>query len=479
MVEKPSGDENEGRCNHGNRIQEGGDRRHRGGRTRRHRGWRGPLRSARDAGHLVVALGGRERRPRASRRKLIMTLPVMPSQADVLWDQERAGTPSNNLGFVLTFGPDISDARVVRGLEAVISVFAAFRIRCSGSAESGYSQEILPPSEPADIELLDVADFDLRRVDRYLQAVLYRDSVAWDWQRRGTYRFRVLKADQGVHHVAASLQHVAFDHRSVQIVLDSIRDFALTSDEKRRTTTDSDDYEKAVRATIPNADASERARAYWENELSTVPAAFSVPFDSRPAPWHRQSLVLEGDDYTRFRERAGTSTWGAAALLLERLLDEWRERQPSAAVVDVRLNCRPPRFEKQVGMFATTRPLVFDLVGTEWRSRVWSKLMRAAVHQCVDSITLRAIEEGSGIGAHRPIPVFDYVVDTESSTSSALHSPGTDVRRVPFRPRSVTYRPMGLSVRERGGSVAIQLGLNSRLFNQADVTTMLNRIAGR
>jgi hypothetical protein len=403
----------------------------------------------------------------------------MPSQADVLLDQERAGNASNNLGFILTFGPGIPDERIVRGLEAAVSAFAAFRLRCSGSANSGYTQEVRPPSDPADIELLDVSNVAGRDVDRYLDAILYRDSVAWDWQLRGTYRFRVLKADGGVHHVAASLQHVAFDHRSVQIVLDSIRDYSQAGDEKYCTASDSDDYEKAVGAAVLDHEANERARSYWENELSAVPVGFAAAFDSRPAPWHRQSLVLAGDDYARFRERAGSSPWGAAALFLERLLDEWRERQGPVIVVDARLNCRPPRFEKQVGMFATTRPLVFDLVGSDWRSRIWPKLIRAAAHQRVDSIALRAIEGECGIGAHRPIPVFDYVVDAGSSASSMPGPPRTGVRRVPFRPRSVTYRPVGLSVRETGRSIAIQLGLNSRLFSAADATEMLYRIAGR
>ncbi|NQE70728.1 condensation domain-containing protein [Nocardia gamkensis] len=402
-----------------------------------------------------------------------MTLPVLPSQADVLLDQERSGNSSNNLGFTLTFGPEIPDERIVRALEAAVSAFEAFRLRCTGSARTGYTQEIRPPSEPAAIELLDVSDADARSVRHYLETILYRDSVTWDWQRLGVYRFRVLKAAGGIHHVAASLQHQAFDHRSVQIVLDSIRDFVTTGNEKRRTITEPDDYTGAVRAATLDAQANERAIAYWENELSSVPAEFGAAVDSSPAPWHRESLVLDGADYARFRERAGASPWGGAALLLERLVDQWRKRHQPVCVIDVRLNCRPPRYERQVGMFATTRPLVFDTADDAWRQRVWPKLIRAAAHQRVDSIALRAIEDERGFDGHRAFPAFNYVVDAEGSASSGAGLPDGAVHRIPFRPRSATYRPMGLSVREMNSSIAIQLVASSRLFSRADVTRML------
>ncbi|MGK8488034.1 condensation domain-containing protein [Nocardia asiatica] len=406
-----------------------------------------------------------------------MTLPVLPSQADVLLDHERSGNTSNNLGFILTFGPEIPDERIVRALEAAVSAFEAFRLRCTGCARTGYLQEIRPPSEPAAIELLDVSDADARTVRHYLETVLHRDSVTWDWQRLGVYRFRVLKAAGGVHHVAASLQHLAFDHRSVQIVFDSIRDYAESGNAQRRTITAPDDYAGAVRATTLDARANERALAYWENELSSVPAEFAAVVDSSPAQWHRESLVLDGTAYARFRERAGASPWGGAALLLERLVEQWRERHQSMCVIDIRLNCRPPRYERQVGMFATTRPLVFDTADQEWRQRVWPKLIRAAAHQRVDSVALRAIEEERGFDGHRAFPAFNYVVDADDSATPVAGPRGGAVHRIPFRPRSATYRPAGLSVRETRSSVAIQLGLNSRLFSRADVTGMLHGIA--
>lgn len=404
-----------------------------------------------------------------------MRFPVTAGQADLLLEQERSDSSSSHVGFVLEFGPAVDPRDIVRGVHEMVRSCPALRLRFHGSAETGFEQEIEDYREDCvAIDLQDVSNADEAAVRHYIEVLLHRDAVAWDWGTRGVYQLVLLKNSGGRHHLVISLQQVALDRRSIKIMMDRLVVVILDTSGKSRFLVEADRYRHAVAATQPSAAEAAAAARYWQRDLENCRNAFDRHPRFPAARPHQGRMSIVGDDYRKLRASIPEGGWGAATVFLERLLSEWQRYAPHTTLVDTFMTCRPEEFGKQIGMFTTVRPLIFDLSGGDWRRRTTAKLMRGSAYQGVDSYVLRTAENACGI-PRRPFPAYNFTDD--SGTSEPQQRPAL-VGVSKFAPRRASGRPVLVRVRDEGISLSIAVHMNSEVFSKADTNRLLRRLAG-
>ncbi|WP_169810433.1 condensation domain-containing protein [Nocardia arthritidis] len=404
-----------------------------------------------------------------------MRFPVTAGQADLLLEQERPGSSSSHIGFVLEFAPSVDPRDIFRGVHETVRSCSALRLKFHGSAEAGYEQEIEDYGENrVALELQDVSDADDIAVQRYMDLILHRDAVAWDWNTRGVYKLTLIKNSGGRHHLVISLQQVAFDRRSMQVLLNRLVAAIMGPAAVSPFLAELDEYQSAVAATRPSEAEKAAAARYWKRELSNHRNAFEGHPCFAASRSHRGRIAIVGADYRSLRESIPDGGWSMASLFLQRFLSEWQQYVPRTTLVDTFMTCRPDKFENQIGMFTTLRPLVFDLSNDEWRRQTTAKLMRGSAYQGIDSYALRTAERACGI-PQRPFPAYNFTDDSTSGGSEPEPSP---VKVTKFAARRASARPVLLRVRDQGTSLSIAVHMNSGTFSSADMNRLLRRLAG-
>ncbi|MGQ4599085.1 condensation domain-containing protein [Nocardia sp. R6R-6] len=400
-----------------------------------------------------------------------MRYSALAGQEDLLLEQERPGCSSSHLGFTVAFPADVRPEHIVSGADAVVRGYAALRLRFFRRADGGYDQEVQDIGEHRlAIEFHDVSDADAATLTRYLEVLQHRDAQEWDWANRAVYRFVVVKAAGGIHHLVISLQQVAIDRMSIRLLLRGLVDAILQAADGTAPSPPFDDYESAVAEALPTPETAAAARRYWEREFAGAAEALAEHEQLPAAPPHSAHAVIESAAYS---ELTGSSAgpWHSPALFLERLLTEWARYHPGPSLVDLRLSYRTDRLARQIGMFGTVRPMIVDLGDPAWRRRVGGKLMRTAAHQHVDSCRLRALERRHAV-PNRPFPTFNFVQRAEEPRS---HHTATVQTRT-FRPRRATARPVAVRIDDTGRSFEVTVQMNVARHTVADAHRMLHRL---
>lgn len=407
-----------------------------------------------------------------------MKFPVLAGQADLLLGQAISGHSSSHYGLTMAFPPHVGPEHIVFGIRAVVSGYAALRMRFFGSAESGFFQEIEPSHKhELAIEFHDISDASAQRQYLYTRSVLCRDAAEWDWGNRGVYRFIVLKASKDKYQLMISLQQVAVDRTSIALIIDALRSSVLCAAQGHAPATPSDRYESAVTEALLSPAAEAAASRHWEREFDVPDEAFSHSIVIPPARPRTHQAAIVGEGYIKLKQSAALGAWGPSALFLNRLITAWARHQPRTTLVDVFYTIRSANLANQVGMFSTIRPIVLDLSVPAWRDRLAGQVIRAAAHQQVDSLELRNLELRHGV-PRRPFPVFNYV-DSSASEPGSRDKKAEDAPTTAFSAPYTLVRPISVKVRDTGDAFTVYLQTNATQFSDAESTHLLSQLVGQ
>ncbi|MEU5762575.1 hypothetical protein [Nocardia sp. NPDC047648] len=405
-----------------------------------------------------------------------MKFPVLAGQADLLMWQEKAEHSSSPFGFAMKFPPHVRPEHIVSGIQAIVRGFAALRLRFSGSASQGYLQEIDPyDRHQLSVEFHDVSDATADRQARYARSILYKDTVEWDWDRRGVYNFVVVKGSVSKYQLVFSLQHVAIDRLSIVLVLNALRSSVLTAAQGEDPVMPPDRYEAAVGGVLLTPAAETAARRHWEREFDLPGDAFGGHLAVPPARPRTHKAILAGEPYVELKRTAASGAWGPSAMFLDRLVSAWRGHQPRTTLIDVVYTIRSEGLANQVGMFSTIRPIIIDFGVRTWRDRIAGQLIRTAAHQQIDSRELRNLELRQGI-PKRPFPVFNYI-DASRPSSRSRQADVVPTER--FNAPYALARPISLQISDTGEAFNITLETNSAAFSVEESAHLFSQLAGQ
>ncbi|GAB2640236.1 hypothetical protein GCM10027088_15450 [Nocardia goodfellowii] len=354
--------------------------------------------------------------------------------------------------------------------------FSALRLKFSGSAQLGYFQEIVPfDLHVLDIEFHDVCGVSADKQSRYINSILYRDTVEWDWDRRGMYRFVVVKVSEQKYRLVISLQQMAVDRESIILVINSLRSTVLDAANGDVPVVPEDRYESVVAGARLTSRVGAAAKLYWQREFDLPADAFNDNSDIPAARLRTHIVAIEGAAYINLKQTVAAGSWGPAALFLDRLATVWQRYRPRATLVDAVCTFRSAELANQVGMFSTIRPIVMDLGGNSWHDRIAGQLIRASAYQQFDSSELRSIEQRSAV-PQRPFPVFNYIGAVGTGPKSEKFDVVSTTR---FSPSNTMARPILVKIRDIGDAFAITVQTNYAKFSAEESQNIVGELIGQ